>query len=58
MVVDTGCVTTKELARIAETAGSSKAITTTVTTAIHSMDTTGEPSNHLCHEPFFYRCYY
>ena len=36
MVVNTVCFTTKELARIAETAGSSKAITTTVTTAIHS----------------------
>lgn len=34
MVVNTGCVTTKELARIAETARSSKAITTTVTTTI------------------------
>ena len=36
MVVNTGCFTTKELARIAETAGSCKAITTTFTTAIHS----------------------
>ena len=34
MVVNTGCFTTKELARIAETAGSSKAITTTFTTAL------------------------
>ena len=43
MVVNTWCVTTKELARIAETAGSSKAITTTVTTAIHIRDTTKAP---------------
>ena len=34
MVVNTGCFTTKELGRIAETARSIKAITTTVTTTI------------------------
>ena len=34
MVVNTECFTTKKLARIAETAGSIKAITTTFTTAI------------------------
>ena len=34
MVVNTRCFTIKDLGRIAETAGSSKAITTTVTTAI------------------------
>ena len=56
MVVNTGCFTTKELARIAETAGSSKAITTTFTTALTTKtqyDTTKAPvyTFSLYHNP-------